>query len=710
MNGKIKRKTIIRTTLTGIIHLAALVCFSKNAAGKEFDEKSNTSPSTYYSRLKNDTLVIGNRLIERKFIWNKGNVITYSLTDQSSGQIWVNKTKTPDFYIGKNQEPVSNTSYNSREIKENAIHPPYLETEVSFSLGTLYIKKIYRIYSDSPVIACDIYLKGSTDVILEGTAANPADMKNIEFAEDMKSKQVTAILDQIKLDGFHWQTKIVEFFDVTDWNNNLVSERKIIPYRKNTYRGNLLFAHNNENDKGLFFLKEAPSSSTQLAYNGYDFTTEFGHFMVSGLGMTQKDISPNEWRKAYGVVMGVYSGSELNQLTALRSYQKNIRKLLPERDEMVMMNTWGDRSQDSKVNEKFSLIEVNRAAELGISHFQIDDGWQSGKSPNSAVAKGSFKNIWDNPDYWKPDSEKYPRGLHPVVKKGKELGVEICLWFNPSVQNDYADWKKDAEAIVGLYKQYGIRTFKIDGLAIPTRQSEINLRKLFDTVLEKTDNQVVFNLDATAGRRGGYHTFNEYGNIFLENRYTDWQNYYPYWTLRNLWQLSKYVPAEKLQIEFLNKWRNTAKYGSDIFAPQHYSFEYLFATTMAGQPLAWFEGSGLPKEGLSIGQLIKAYKKVQHDFHTGVILPIGEEPSGKSWTGFQSVKDGTGYFIFYRENTPDSVGFVNTWLTEGTQIKCTPVLGNGKAMIATTSRNGIIEVKLPDVNDFVMYRYEIIHQ
>lgn len=668
------------------------------------------SQSGCYSRLQNDTLVIGNRLIERKFIWNKGNVITYSLTDKSSGQCWLNQAKTPDFHVSKDAAHISNASYASEKVRENTIHPAYLETEVNFSLGALHIKKVYRVYSDSPVIACDIYLKGSSDTFLEGTVANPADMKNIEFDDDMKSKQVTAILDQIKLEGFHWQTKIVEFFDVTDWNNNLVSERKIIPYRKNTYRGNLLFAHNNENNKGIFFLKEAPSSSAQLAYNGYDFTTEFGHFMVSGPGMTQKDILPDEWRKAYGVVMGVYSGSELNQLTALRSYQKNIRKLLPERDEMVMMNTWGDRSQDSKVNEKFSLIEVSRAAQLGISHFQIDDGWQSGKSPNSALAKGSFKNIWDNPDYWKPDPAKYPRGLHPVVKKGKELGVEICLWFNPSVQNDYADWEKDVQAIVSLYKEYGIRTFKIDGLAIPSRQSGINLRKLFDTVLEKTDNQVVFNLDATAGRRGGYHTFNEYGNIFLENRYTDWQNYYPYWTLRNLWQLSKYVPAEKLQIEFLNKWRNTGKYGKDIFAPHNYPFEYLFATTMAGQPLAWFEGSGLPKEGLSIGQLIKAYKKVQHDFHTGVILPIGEEPSGKSWTGFQSVKGDTGYFIFYRENTPDSVGFVNTWLTEGTRIKCTPVLGNGKAMITTISRNGIIEVKLPDVNDFVMYRYEIIHQ
>ncbi|WP_442589447.1 alpha-galactosidase [Pedobacter sp. AW31-3R] len=661
-----------------------------------------------YSRLSNDTLVIGNALIERKFIWNKGNLITFSLTDKSSGRSLLNKAGIPDFQLPGDPVTASNPSYASRAIPETAIHPAYAETEVRFSLGTLHLRKVYRVYSDSPVIACEIYLKGSTAALTEGTDLNLADRKNIEFTEDMKSKQATAILDQMKLDGFHWRTKIVEFHDVTDWNNNLVFERNLIPYRKNSYKGNLLFAHNIENDQGIFFLKEAPSSDVQLAANGYDFTTEFGHFSVCGLGMTQKDILTDEWRKAYGSVIGVYSGPELNQLKALRSYQKNIRKLLPERDEMVMMNTWGDRSQDSKVNEKFSLMEVERAAQLGVSHFQIDDGWQIGKSPNSAVAKGSFKNIWDNPDYWKPDPKKYPEGLHPLVKKGRKLGVEICLWFNPSVQNDYADWEKDVQAIVGLYKEYGIRMFKIDGLAIPNKQSEINLRRLFDTVLEKTKDKVVFNLDATAGRRGGYHLFNEYGNIFLENRYTDWQNYYPYWTLRNLWQLSKYVPAEKIQVEFLNKWRNAGQYGSDIFAPGNYSFDYLFATTMAGQPLAWFEGTGLPEEALNTSKLINTYKEIQHDFHTGVILPIGEEPSGRSWTGFQSVKGDRGYFLFFRENTPSRDGLVKTWLPEGAKVKCTPVLGHGKAMTATISQQGMINVTLPDANDFVMYTYELI--
>jgi len=660
-----------------------------------------------YSRLEHDTLTIGNQFIERKFIWNKGNVITHSLSDKKGRKVWLNKLKSPDFYVQAATE-TQNGQYEVLVKKDDAIHIAAQETIVSFSIGTLDVKRVYRINAQSASIACETYLKGQLLGISGERPTNSADQKNIEFADDMKVNSSATVLDQLKLDGFHWQLKAVEFFDVTDWNNNLVQENKFIPYRKKSYRGNLLFAHNQEKEAGFFFLKEAPGAATQLAYGGQDFTTEFGHFAVNGLGLNASDVRQDEWRKAYTVVLGVYSGQEFNQLQALRGYQKTIRKNEPQRDEMVMMNTWGDRSQDTKVNEKFSLLELDAAAKLGITHFQIDDGWQQGKSPNSALAKGSFKNIWDNPNYWKPDTVKYPNGLGPIVKRGKALGIEVCLWFNPSIHYDYADWEKDASAMAELYRLYGIRTFKIDGLSIPNKQSEINLTKMFNKVLSETEHQAVFNLDATAGRRGGYHLFTEYGNIFLENRYTDWQNYYPYWTLRNLWQLSKYVPPEKLQIEFLNKWRNADKYGSDPFAPSSYNFEYLFAITMAAQPLAWFEGTGLPKEALQLGESVAKYKKVQHDFHQGTILPIGEEPSGKSWTGFQSIHQDRGYFIVFRENTPEGTGILETWLPEKVKIQLKPLLGNGKAVIQTTGRKGTLKVTLPAINDFVMYSYTIL--
>ena len=660
-----------------------------------------------YSRWNGDTLVIGNNLIERKFVLNGGNLMTYSLENKASGKIHKSKVLRPDFTIAKGKDAGIECVLEAEDVSADEIRHAFHKVKIEYTLGSVRVRREFRVYPDVPVIACDIWLKGSVDVA-GGRETAAADRKNIEFAEDMKTKPVSAVLEQLDFGGNHWHAKAVEFYDVTDWNNNLVAERDIVSYRKNSYRGNLLFARNGVDGEGFFFLKEAPSSSSQIAYTGADFTADFSHFSVVGLGVTGADVTPDKWTQVYSCAVGVYGEGELAALKALRAYQKQLRRHIPGRDEMVMMNTWGDRSQDSKVNEKFCMEELERAARLVITHFQIDDGWQAGKSPNSAVAKGSFKNIHDNPDYWTPDPAKYPRGLAPVVEKGRELGIEVGLWFNPSVQNDFADWQKDADIIVGLHEKYGINVFKIDGLTTATKKSVENLHRLFDNVLERTGNKVLFNLDATASRRGGYHTFCDYGNIFLENRYTDWGNYYPYQTLRNLWQLSRYVPAEKLQIEFLNKWRNAEKYGDDPFAPARYGFDYLFATTMAGQPLAWMEASNLPEEAFAVKPLVESYRRVSADFHEGMIFAVGEEPSGRSWTGFQSVKTGNaGYIIVYREANCRERAKVKTWLPAGAQVDFEPLAGAGEAFRRLVDEDGCVEFALPKQNSFAFYKYVI---
>lgn len=658
-----------------------------------------------YAFLEGDTLRIGNSRIERKALWNNGHIITLSVTDKSSGKTIVSAGKNPDFNV--NREKPSGGKLTVRQLPGDGIRPSRMVATASYRLGNLEVERDYRLYDRVPAIATDTRMRGTLDGVSE-KETDAADRKNIEHAADMKVKPVTLLLDRLDLRGNHWHGHAVEFRDITDWNNNLVDRRDFISYRKTNHRGNILIVTDGADKGGFIFLKEAPCSGVQLAYKGADFISDFGSFMVTGLGIDSRDISADKWTSAYSSVLCTFGDGELSALKALRDYQKQCRILDANRDEMVMMNTWGDRSQDAKVNEAFCLAELDKAARLGISLFQIDDGWQSGKSPNSAVASGSFKDIYANAAYWSPDPQKYPRGLKPIVDRGRELGIEIGLWFNPSVQNDFADWEKDAATITGLWKEYGIRMFKIDGLTVTSKRGEENLRKLFDKVLEETGNEVMFNLDATASRRGGYHFFNEYGNVFLENRYTDWGNYYPYQTLRNLWQLSRYVPAERLQIEFLNKWRNSDKYPDDRFAPGNYSFEYVFATSMAGQPLAWMEAGNLPEEAFDIFPTVEGYRKIQHDFHKGTILPIGEEPSGSSWTGFQSIiSPSEGYLLVYREDNPEETHHVSTWLENGVRIELTPVLGNAKKFKVTTGPGGTIPVTIGKRNDFALYRYRL---
>ena len=375
-----------------------------------------------------------------------------------------------------------------------------------------------------------------------------------------------------------------------------------------------------------------------------------------------------------------------------------------------MMNTWGDRGQDGKISEKFILNELEAAARLGISHFQIDDGWQQGLSSNSVSKSGKLWDAW-TPENWQLNKERFPNGWEKILQSAKKKKIRLGLWFHPSNKNSYARWETDAGVIIDLYQKTGIRYYKIDGVEIPDKQAETNLTKFFEKVKQETNGQVFFNLDLTAGTRGGYFMFRNAGNLFLENRYTDWGNYYPFHTLRNLWMLSKYFPPEFLQVEFLNKWRNADQYqAEDPFAPAAYrDLDYLFAITMAAQPLAWFEATGLPGEAFTDRELIKKYHGIQSDFHSGQIFPIGEEPSGRSWTGFQSINGRKGYLLIFREDNEFDKIQLRTLLPAGTQVLLKAVLGHGsgKALKVSVTSDRTLSFNLPEINSFVLYEYQI---
>ncbi len=657
--------------------------------------------------LKQDTLTIENSLIKRSWLWNNGNLITCKLEDKGNGLAWQLRNNQPDLSLPGEEKEGSEACIRIEEVPASLQYTHHLRATVEYKAGNLQVRKILKIYPDCPAIACELYLKGQASQKWIKALDNPADLQNIEKLTQNSQGGNVPVMEQLMLEGKHWQLEAVEFFDVTDRFNTLVRPVHALSYRDCLYRGNLLFAENTEKEAGFFMLKEAPTSNVQLYYPGGDYLVSEGTFRMVGLGVDSADIKTDEWTKAYSYVTGTFRSSEKQKRMALRNYQMRIRPFLEDRDEMVMLNTWGDRGQDTRVNEAFCLKELELAAKLGVTHFQIDDGWQAGRSANSAYG-GSFKNIWDNPDYWTPDPDRFPNGLAPIVKRGKELGIEVCLWFNPSIQHDYADWQKDADALIALYEKYGIRTFKIDGTFFDNKLAESRLRSLYNRVMEATGWKAVLNLDATAGRRGGYFFFNEYGNIFLENRYTDWGNYYPYWSLRNLWMLSRYVAPQSLQIEFLNKWRNKEKYAGDKFAPSTYSFDYLFAITMAAQPLAWFEASNLPDEAFPTGGVIQKYKTVQHDFHTGYVFPVGDEPSGKSWCGFQSVKDRKGYFLLFRESNEEESFDMDTFFEPGEQVEFTPVLGAGKAFRSIAGKDGRIRFSLSEPNSYVLYSYRVL--
>lgn len=667
-----------------------------------FANQSNAQ-ETYmdcFANLKNDTLTIGNSTIERKWAWNNGDIIPISIENKSTGQLISFRNSSPSFYL-PNKKFVKNTFFGIVPVAKNFYRPAHLRLVLQNLYGNMELKREFRIYPGLGAISCENSLKYERIAPLFGD--NQEKSLGVEKSVGKPSGS-SPYLDLVPLNSRHWTLKFVEFKDQTDHQNNLVFEQQVIPFSKEeTYEGNVLTAEDQVSGSSFYVIKEAPNTTSQLNYPGYDFMASTTEVKIPFSGLPEK--GDNQWIQGYPITLGVpQKGESLN--VAIKKYLKNTINYESDRYDMVMLNTWGDRGQDGKISEEFILKELDGAKRLGITLFQIDDGWQQGLSANSSDKRGNLWDAWTAKD-WEPNKERFPNGWEKILKSAKEKNIELGLWFHPTNDNEYDTWSQDADILIGIYKNYGIKYFKIDGVDIESKKAEINFKKFLDAVIAGTDGEAFFNLDLTANIRGGYFMFRYAGNLFLENRYTDWGKYYPYHTLRNLWMLSAYFPSQLLQIEFLNKWRNPDKYPhEDPFSPVHYDFDYLFAITCMAQPLAWLESSNLPEEAFRSAPFIAKYKQHMTAIHDGVIVPIGTMPTGNSWTGFQSENGKEGYFLVFRERNENPSAKFQVNLPPDAAVSFEDIYSNA----STHSVKYVgqqLEVRLDDINTFVLVKYVV---
>lgn len=587
------------------------------------------------------TLIINDGMSKQTYLWKNGTLWlteahTHSATDTFTA---------PIADISISEAPLK-TTHNIQRISETERTLAYWQLELHSIFSKYEIKRTLRVYDNTTGIEWRLSVKGNNQLF---SVPSISDNGLIEDAS-LLSGNIPHYY-AFPLVSPHVTTKIISFQEATDHHSNIANVKEELPYRKpQYYKGSVLLTENNNTRNVHLLVKLSPLQDAQSDYAGFDFSTDFSAVKVFSSGIdTQADM--NLWQEAYPIFSVMYASNEEEALHAYKRYELSVHRYLPKKDNTFTMNTWGDRNRDSRINEKFILNELEAAAQLGITHYQIDDGWQQGTSSNSANKTNNSRwDDWSKSD-WNVHATRFPKGLSKVQRKAKSLGIELGLWFNPSKNDNYHSWERDRDIILDLHRKHHISWIKIDGLLIGNKQAETRVQQLLQEARQQS-NGLQFNIDVTAGKRGGYFFLNHLGNIFLENRYTDWGNYYPHLTLRNIWTLSKYVPVQRFQIEWLNKWRNENKYPkNDFLKPKNIPFDYQFAITMMGQPLAWMEATGLPNEAFSVTSLINSWKKERNEMQSGIIHPVGKMPNGHNFTGFVSYAQNKTYVLLFRENT-----------------------------------------------------------
>ena len=80
-------------------------------------------------------------------------------------------------------------------------------------------------------------------------------------------------------------------------------------------------------------------------------------------------------------------------------------------------------------HDRDRLLDLaDRAAEVGVERFVLDDGWFGARRDDRA-------GLGD----WVVSAEVWPDGLHPLVDRVRELGMQFGLWFEPEMVNPDSD-------------------------------------------------------------------------------------------------------------------------------------------------------------------------------------------------------------------------------------------------------------------------------
>lgn len=669
---------------------------------------------TCYAEWDASRLIVGNDLIERVYEVVDGNLFTLSLKDKVADVEWIsgrleNACWVPNLHL---DDKPATWHFEAKPFVQMPVSEPSLQVVLRRENHSSVQHIHFEIHPHSASVTGRLVLEGDVISALDqavGDEKEHAEPTGVELLDNARRRQgppVIDVMESFALEPQHLRVTQVRMMDRTDGHNELVFENEwLLMLNENNLRlqGNVFVIEDTLTGNGLIVLKQGPLPHARPVGNAWDVLVQgrdrsfrfYGHGMGQGIG------------EGYAQTLIAYQNGSVGRQEAMQVFQRQIRAYQSDRDGKFLSNTWGDRSQDSRIQEGFMSKEVDAGARLGVDVVQIDDGWEQGTTSNSVRAKeqgGVWEGFWaSDPNFWHPHPERFPHGLEGVIGKAREKGMQFGLWFGPDSVDDFKNWEKDAETILDFHNRLGVNYIKIDGVKARTKTSEVNLRRFFDRVLAGSKGQVTFDLDVTAEIRPGYFGMMHVGPLFVENRYTDFHRYWPHQTLRNVWKLSQWVDPMRLRMEFLNSSRNQEKYAGDPLAPSCYPADYLFATVMMTNPLGWFEVSNLPDRYIEdVAKLVTVWKAHRAQLAGGYIHPIGDAPDGTSWTGFASVGEGrdVGYVLIFRELNDRASWHIELPMFSDARFAVDTLAGMGSA----TLDHGVLAVEIPESQRYLFAR------
>jgi alpha-galactosidase len=343
------------------------------------------------------------------------------------------------------------------------------ETLVLHLVDTDYPTKInlcYRIFEEHDIIErwVEVSNTSAEDLILENVQSAVFCFPGTNYF----SSQVSG----------HWSSEQCRFREKLSPGKRVFESRKGVTGNNHTPYFMLDRAATEEGGE-VFFGALAYSGNWVVTVE----TTQFDYVSVS-LGVNSYDFSyslkPNQTFSSPAVFAGY--GKEgfaevthrMNRFYSERLAPRSHRKATYP----VLFNSWEATKFDISVKQQLALAE--RAAQVGVELFVVDDGW-------FGTRDGEKAGLGD----WFPNKRKFPNGLQELISKVNKLGMKFGLWIEPEMVNPDSElYRRHPDWIYNFPKRTPTQARFQHVLNLTRKDVQEHLRRVLDTLL--TENNIEY--------------------------------------------------------------------------------------------------------------------------------------------------------------------------------------------------------------------------
>ncbi|MFH1377875.1 MAG: hypothetical protein ABIH86_03895 [Planctomycetota bacterium] len=467
--------------------------------------------------------------------------------------------------------------------------------------------------------------------------------------------------------------------------------------------GSILIAQPlDETGGGFIIVKFGPDASSSGEAIQGDFIIRPNGVEVLGWGIAPWEIKP-AWTTAVACAWIPFSGNRVSGLMALRRFLRRRSQSANRRSPSSSISPRSEATAAFRqsTSREFILRELNSASQYGADQYRTPIGWQVGRPLDLPLA-GMV-----SPSFWEPDPGRFPE---EIVRLALERDrVSISLSWIPNSNMQYSDWSVAAEHIVRVLDRLNATHLHIKKVRTQSRESAQNLELLIAEIIRQRP-ATRLSIDAIGRHSPGALSALAFGSVSLDVARAALR---PCDSLRNAWKLAAVLPPNLIDVSpppFPTHVADRPDRKRKLFTDQpsnsclqqaSYSPDYLAAIALFFAPkLRLTPSETSPALIPLIRDVMMLHQSIRDELHGGEILPFGDEPDGRSWSGFQSIdKFGSGYILVFRDNHPSAERILATPFLLAK--RSTRIAGTGTVLSA---HDFSFNVKLPNPRSWGLWK------